>query len=68
MTSQDAAEFRLAYDGEALAENTMDVRDLAPALIAFGELFTRSNMILNGEKSQLALKYELHNQAHLSFY
>lgn len=56
MVSQDLAEFRLAYDGEALIENTMDVRDLAPALIAFGELFTRSNMILNGEKISVSLK------------
>lgn len=57
MASQDSTtEFRLAYDGEALAENTMDVRDLAPALIALGELFTRANTILNGENISVSLK------------
>lgn len=57
MVSQDStSEFRIAYEGEALVENTMDVRDLAPALIAFGELFTRANTILNGEKISVSLK------------
>lgn len=56
MIPQDSSEFWLAYDGDALIGNTMDVRDLAPALIAFGELFTRSNMILNGEKISVSLK------------
>lgn len=49
-------EFSLAYDGEALADNTMDVRDLAPSLIAMGELFTRANTILNGESVSVSLK------------
>ena len=59
MISQDTdlpAEFRLAYSGEALSEHTMDVRDLAPALIALGELFTRANTILNGNDIAVSLK------------
>jgi len=48
--------FELAYEGEALKENTMEVRDLAPALLAFGELFTRANQILNGENTSVSLK------------
>ena len=57
MLQQDPdIEFLLAYDGDALKENTMDVRDLAPALIAFGELFTRANSILNGENISVSLK------------
>lgn len=51
-----SAEFRLTYAGDALAEHTMDVRDLAPSLIAFGELFTRANTILNGENIGVSLK------------
>lgn len=55
--SQDSVvEFGLSYDGDALAENTMDVRDLAPALLALGELFTRSNTILNGDSIAVSLK------------
>ncbi|MBI2829928.1 MAG: hypothetical protein HYX81_02080 [Chloroflexi bacterium] len=57
LSNQDSiAEFGLAYDGEALAENTMDVRDLAPALLALGELFTRANSILNGGSISVSLK------------
>ncbi len=50
------AEFRLAYTGEALVENTMDVRDLAPSLFALGELFTRANTMLNGDLTSVSLK------------
>jgi hypothetical protein len=56
MASESTISFRLSYDGDALAENTMDVRDLAPALIAFGELFDRANQILNGDKLTVNLK------------
>lgn len=61
MPQESTAGFRLAYDGDALAGNTMDVRDLAPALIAFGELFTRANTILNGEKIEVSLKVRATN-------
>ena len=55
-TDSETAEFRLAYQGKALDENTMDVKDLAPALIAFGELFTRANLLLNGKDISVSLK------------
>lgn len=45
------AAFRVAYDGEALAAHTMDVRDLAPALLALGNVFVEANKILNGEET-----------------
>lgn len=57
MVSPDStAEFGLAYDGPALTENTMDVRDLAPSLLALGELFTRANELLNRESVSVSLK------------
>lgn len=45
------AAFRIAYDGEALASHTMDVRDLAPSLLALGEIFVEANRLLNGKEA-----------------
>lgn len=50
------ASFRVAYDGEALASHTMDVRDLAPALMGLGEIFVEANRVLNGKE----VKVEVH--------
>jgi len=50
------SEFQLAYDGLSVANGTMDVRDLAPALAALGDLLHRSNELLNGESSAVTLR------------
>jgi len=39
--------FTVKYDGPALQDGTMPVRELAPALLALGDLFTRANEIIN---------------------
>lgn len=43
------AEFRLTYDGEAVADGEMDVADLAPALLAMGQLLKASARIVDGD-------------------
>lgn len=42
------ASFTIAYDGPALENGVMDVRDLAPALLSVGQLFDAANRALNG--------------------
>lgn len=41
--------FHVVYDGPALDQHRMDVRDLAPALVAIADLFTSANSELNGD-------------------
>ena len=48
--------FKVIYDGPALAEHRMDVRDLAPALIAIADLFTSANKELNSENTEVRLE------------
>ena len=59
MTIQDVpstSALTLSYEGPALAENTISVRDLAPALLATGDLFDRSSYLLFGENANSDVK------------
>ena len=42
-TAERRPEFVLTYDGEALQAHRMAVADLAPALLALGEIFHEAN-------------------------
>jgi len=44
----DTAYFQIVYDGPALENNEMDVRDLAPSLVAIADLLEEANTIVNG--------------------
>lgn len=48
--------FRITYDGKALQEHEFDVKVLAPALLAIGELIESSNRALNPESVKVAVK------------
>lgn len=55
------ADFTLTYDGPALASHEMDVRELAPAMLAVGELFDAMNMLLNGEAAEVQVNVRAHD-------
>lgn len=45
--------FQIFYDGPALISHEMDVRDLAPALVAVSDLFEETNKVLYGDKTKV---------------
>lgn len=49
------ARFHLVYDGPALVQHQMDVRALAPALLAMGDLVERANELFNGSQAKVSV-------------
>lgn len=47
------ARFSITYDGTALSTGVMDVQNLAPALLAVGQLFDAANFTLSGEQTSI---------------
>ncbi len=50
------SDFVVSYDGPALVEHTIPVRDLAPALLALGQVFDRANSVVNGDTATVSLE------------
>src|SRR5262249_38676432 len=48
----------IAYDGPAMKDRSMDVRDLAAALLALGDLLQGANRVVNGDKATLAVRVQ----------
>lgn len=51
-----SASFKISYCGPSLDSGAMDVRELAPALLAFGSLLEESNRVLNGNTTTVSVR------------
>ena len=49
------ASFQVYYHGPDLESGVMDVRDLAPALLAVGSLLEETNRALNGQRTRISV-------------
>ncbi|WJJ93419.1 hypothetical protein [Neopusillimonas aromaticivorans] len=50
------ATFHVLYDGPALANHEMNVRDLAPALLALGQVLEEANAAINDGRAQVSVQ------------
>lgn len=50
------ARFEIAFEGEPFEDGEIDVRDLAPTLLAFGNVVQAANKVLNGDRAEVRLK------------
>jgi hypothetical protein len=48
--------FQVVYDGHSLQDSTMDVTELAPALLALGKVMEEANFSLNDNRTKVALR------------
>ncbi len=56
MTNDNSqAHLDMVFDGPALADGSMNVRDLAPAMMAVGSFFEAANRITNGERTSVSV-------------
>src|SRR5690606_35712638 len=50
-----SVQFSIKYDGPSLEHHEMDVRELAPALLALSKLLEDANQALNGDKPEVRI-------------
>ena len=55
--------FKVVFEGPAVDDGDIDVRDLAPALLALGDLFQSASSVLNGERVKTSVKVKATAQA-----
>ena len=60
--SVSSSSFRIAFEGEPFAEGEIDVNDLAPALLALGDVIQAANRALNGDRADARLKIRATNE------
>lgn len=50
------ADLQIIFQGEAVEDGAMDVRELAPSLLALGDVFSSANAVLNGEQARVVVR------------
>ena len=60
MTTPNSTQAHLnaVYEGPSLADGSMNVRDLAPALMAVGSFFDEANRIANGDHASISVNVQ----------
>jgi hypothetical protein len=58
------AEIIVRYDGPALSDHKMDVEQLAPAMLALGELAKRANYLANGNRASVKVLVRVDVEQH----
>lgn len=56
------ARFEIAFEGDPFEDGEIDVRDLAPTLLAFGNVIQAANKALNGDRADARLKVAATNE------
>jgi hypothetical protein len=62
------ADLCVAYDGDALKDHLIDVRDLAPALLGLGQLFEEANRVLNGDRATVSVRVKAQREGSFAIY
>lgn len=55
--------FKVVFNGPAVDDGDIDVRDLAPALLALGDIFQSASDVLNGDRVKTSVKVRATAQA-----
>jgi hypothetical protein len=56
ITENKQTQLDIIYDGPAVADGSMNVKDLAPAMLSIGTLFEAANNITNGQLATINIK------------
>lgn len=56
MPDMSKVSFNILYDGPALVNSEMDVRELAPALLALGDLLEEANAVINSGRAHISVQ------------